>query len=322
MGFTGPDAGVVSESAGAFFLQTNPVYAGCGVATDQSTAPPNLPSGDCTTSRLDSEFALNDDFTFSATLTWVWAAFEKDGRLIDEVQYQYDYSSVTTPQPAAKPRLVEGLFAISTPRYLDAGPSMHLTGPGLDEVLAKAYVAPLTIYGLNRQQVFSGVVPPAVLQPGRYTVSAPGSADIAAFSVDFDGLAPVQLTNAADLARPIPLDQPLRLSWEGGSSAVSKINVTAAVTRSNPQDTLGSVSTSTSFSCSVDFAPMSYNVPLSVLQRMVPSDIIPGTLNIGTVAVKEVAIPGFDYSTASWTDGYSYSATFTGNSAAIRKASE
>ena len=324
VGYSSAASGAVNEAASASLQQADFVFAGCTATVDTTVTttatPTSLPTGDCITTRFDYDFSVNPDFTVSASTDWEWAAFDKDGRFLDEVKYHYEYSSATV-QPVAKPRLVEGLFAIGGIRSLDAGPSLNFTGAGGNYVLAKTpSPSPYFSYGWSQQQSFTGVVPPAVLQQGNYKMSAPGGADVAAFSVDFDRLAPVDLVNAADFAAPISLNQPLRFAWEGGSSAFTSVAVGGGSGRLNVVAATGSSSTTTAFGCTVDFAPKSYSVPVSVLQRLVPSDPALGSIRFAVASAKQVTVPGIDFATAGWADGYGIPATFVGgNVAAIRK---
>lgn len=105
-------------------------------------------------------------------------------------------------------------------RELDAGPRLTLAGPG-GKTKDLPHQAPVGYFDL-----FFGL-----LQGGQWTFSAPGGADIAAFTAPVSIPDPVVWTNGDTLtAGAVSRNQPLTLTWKGGAADQPlSISVTSSV---------------------------------------------------------------------------------------------
>jgi hypothetical protein len=158
-------------------------------------------------------------------------------------------------------------------RQLDAGASLSLLGPG-----------PAT--GINRVEGQTGVYGARLgdTTAGRYTLRAPGGADIGAFEVGLDLAAPLVWTNRGG-TNTIGPQSPLTVNWTGaGAGDLVLIRGTSADASAN------SVAR---FVCTAEAGASSFTVPSYVLQFLPPTPeytLAPSAaLAVGTVNMRTPA---------------------------------
>jgi uncharacterized protein (TIGR03437 family) len=166
-------------------------------------------------------------------------------------------------------------------RQLDAGASLSLLGPG-----------PTT--EVNRVEGQTGVYRARLgdSPAARYTLRAPGGADIGAFETSFDVPAPLVWTNRAG-TNTIGPQSPLTVNWTGvGAADLVLIRGTSADTSAN------SVAR---FVCTAEPGAASFAVPPYILQFLPPTPeytLSPSaTLAVGTVnmrAPSRIEVPALD----------------------------
>ncbi len=144
-------------------------------------------------------------------------------------------------------------------RYLDAGATLALAGPGLSSST-----------GLRRtpNTVYSATLPSGSVQSGSYTISGGGGSDIGAFSRTIDLPGDFAVTNFDSIAT-INRAQPLTVTWTGGGSGDVQVGGTFQTTISgsgaNPARWLLQ---STSFYCRLPASAGTYTVPASVFSLL------------------------------------------------------
>ncbi|MBL8178168.1 MAG: hypothetical protein JNK48_26070 [Bryobacterales bacterium] len=165
---------------------------------------------------------------------------------------------------------------------LDAGPALTLTGPKGAKQLEKregVYNATLSqalpnIPGLPTLPGASG----PYLDPGEYTVTGPGGADVGAFTAKITLGPPLNWTNRAtvgnDGANTIDRTKPVTFTWTGGRETET-VSILGTSLQQNPQFIA-------TFRC-LERAPVgTFTVPAWVLSALPPSAT--GTLSVGTNA--------------------------------------
>lgn len=164
-------------------------------------------------------------------------------------------------------------------QVLDAGPALRLTGPkGTKELEKKegVYTATLSqalpnIPGLPSIPGASG----PYLDPGEYTVTGPGGADVGGFSAKITLGAPLNWTNRStvgnDGANTIDRTKPVTFNWTGGREPET-VTIMGISLQQNPQYVA-------TFRCLERAAVGTFTVPAWVLSALPPSTT--GTLSIG-----------------------------------------
>jgi hypothetical protein len=143
----------------------------------------------------------------------------------------------------------------------------------------------------------------ASLPGGTYQLSAPGGADIGAFSTSFVAGAPLIWTNSNIGANTIDRSQPLTFTWTGGD-AQSSVSIGLSSTSVNLST--GSVAIAI-ISCSAPASAGQFTVQPYVLLSLIPGANVAATLS--SFGSESITIPGIDYSSAFW--DWSTSATST-----------
>jgi hypothetical protein len=105
--------------------------------------------------------------------------------------------------------------SVSRPRFLDAGPAVHLEGPAYSADFQRT---PGSTYGMN--------LPPGALRAGNWTFSSAGGSEIGAFTVTGELPERLTWTNRQEI---IDRRQPLRIDWTGGGSDVVQISLSAGL---------------------------------------------------------------------------------------------
>lgn len=181
---------------------------------------------------------------------------------------------------------------------LDLGPTVSVTGPAGTRSASR---------GRNSvgQFEYSAVVGPGdpgnYIDPGRYSFTGSGGADVGAFSGAIDVAPELLWTNRTSLT-VVDRSQPLTLTWSGGEpSTLVTIQGVSTVVQ-------GAAALVTSFQCFARNTDGRFTVPVSVLSRMLASAriqagatsiLIRGSLAIASVGVgTRLSASGVDYLTA------------------------
>ena len=169
---------------------------------------------------------------------------------------------------------------------LDAGTALTVTGPRGTKTLNRipqvngSYFGELG-GGLNIP--VPGVPPPQplFLDPGDYTITGPGGADVGPFTAQVRLSGVFSWTNQdaiADVAR----NTDLQITWSGGASE-DIVLINGSSTRSNP--TAGA-----SFFCMERASAGRFSVPALVLSALPPTSTAPGGISSGSLTVS--LVPG------------------------------
>ena len=139
------------------------------------------------------------------------------------------------------------------------------------------------------------------IDPGRYTVSGPGGADVGSFTGTFEVAPELLWTNRTTLTS-IDRTQPQTLTWSGGEpTTLVTIQGVSTVTQ-------GTTASVTSFQCFARNTDRQFTVPASILSRMQASPrlnaggisiLLRGSLAIASVGTgTRLTASGVDYFTA------------------------
>ncbi|MBY0503472.1 MAG: hypothetical protein K2X03_06175 [Bryobacteraceae bacterium] len=148
----------------------------------------------------------------------------------------------TTIRPGlctARPRTNVAAEVVGTPSpktpivsFLDAGPAIIVRGPGREVRIPRVVNGPATTYSLSELRQFtSGVTPlpgAELVRSGRFTVSAEGGRDIAAFQGEWD-FVPLQMTRPVSGSQA-SVQTPPAIEWSGGDSVPGPMDVRLAIT--------------------------------------------------------------------------------------------
>jgi hypothetical protein len=151
------------------------------------------------------------------------------------------------------------------------------------------------------------------LQPGRFTLTGPGGADVGSFSGSIDIAPDLVWTNRTSLTT-VDRSQPLTFTWSGGEpTTLVTVQGTSTVSQ-------GTAVTVVSFQCHARNTEGRFTVPVSVLSRLPASAritagtisiLIRGTLGVASVGTgARVITTGIDYLTLGNQWGIGQSAEF------------
>jgi uncharacterized protein (TIGR03437 family) len=171
---------------------------------------------------------------------------------------------------------------------LDAGAALTLTGPGGTRMIPKQRSG---AYAADLGSSTSGMVSPglplpggnqaAFLEPGTYTVTGPGGADVGPFTARIAIPQPLNWTNR-DAISSVPRSRELTLSWTGAGQ-----NDFVFVAGNSTRNSVGAT-----FFCTAPASAGSVTVPPEVLSALPPSEVVEGAdtgfLSIGSAPVADV----------------------------------
>lgn len=157
---------------------------------------------------------------------------------------------------------------------LDAGPQIGVTGPAGAKQLARRRT------GYYDAQLGGGSAipggPPAqpdYLNPGAYTITGPGGAQVGAFTAPFTNPAPLTWTNR-DAVTSVNRSQGVTITWSGGDPTSYAFITGASFTAAG---------VGASFQCIERVAAGRFAVPAAVLLALPPSSgDLPGILFVGS----------------------------------------
>jgi hypothetical protein len=181
------------------------------------------------------------------------------------------------------------------PQLLDAGANISVAGAGGTKQLAKTTAAGLTTYsGLLSSPTGAGY-----LEPGTFTISGPGGANIGAFQTTVDVPAVIKWTNMDSVVNVNRAAGQL-VTWTGGDPA-GTVTIVGSSTASTAADAVGAT-----FFCTARASDGQFTIPPAVLLSLPASvsvqGVPTGSLLVGTnTAPKAFTASGLDlaYAVAS-----------------------
>ena len=204
--------------------------------------------------------------------------------------------------------------AVVEPTFLDAGSAITVTGPNGTKQLPKQTntfngQTEITYYA----SLGGGTAGPLFLDPGSYTVSGPGGADIGAFSQSLT--LPASLTWTNKSITTITRANGQLVTWTGGDPnsdvVISGFSLVLG-TATDGSDTVGAF-----FTCTAKDSDLQFTIPAVVLLTLPASPaanpLIPisfGTLGVANDFYVPMTIPDLDLAylsfAASDTEGVTY----------------
>ncbi len=146
--------------------------------------------------------------------------------------------------------------------YLDAGPALPLSGPGLPSGTALTVAVAGPIYGKTLTN--------GTLAGGTYTLTGNGGKDVGPFSAS--AVFPASFSVGGwDSLNTIDRTQPLTISWSGGGDMVTIIGTTNSVVGKDAANS--NLIHTVEFTCTVPASRGSYTIPTEVLQPLLPEAI-------------------------------------------------
>jgi hypothetical protein len=153
-----------------------------------------------------------------------------------------------------------GQVPAQPPKYLDAGPSLTVSGPGGPRTLAKLALTTVAYAG-----TLGDGTPGNYLDPGTYSAAGAGGADVGAFTANVD-LGPLLVWTNRSEATSVDRAAGLTVTWTGGDPD-GVVQIVGSSTVGADAASLGIVA----FNC---FAPVSagaFTIPPSVLLALPPT---------------------------------------------------
>jgi uncharacterized protein (TIGR03437 family) len=179
---------------------------------------------------------------------------------------------------------------------LDAGNPLALMGPKGNKQIPRVQGGSYSATLANSTTGIPGGPPgdPPYLDPGLYTVTGPGGADIGAFNTNLTLPALLTWTNR-DQINNINRSAGLNITWTGGSAADEVVQILGISSLGEGQNAKTVV-----FYCLANVQPGQFTVPASVLSALPPSTSIAGTpngiLEVGSASKpKRFNAPNLDY---------------------------
>jgi uncharacterized protein (TIGR03437 family) len=164
---------------------------------------------------------------------------------------------------------------------LNAGTPLMLSGPGGSASLA------FSANGYSATLAKTSFVPPppALIQPGLWTMSGPGGGDIGPFTASITVPTPLTCTNCSALTS-IDRSQPLTINWTGGGGSQDWVEVAGISTTPLVADTTKNVAGV--FFCAAHASDQALTVPANILAQIPAAGNNPLAANYGTIAVINV----------------------------------
>jgi uncharacterized protein (TIGR03437 family) len=181
----------------------------------------------------------------------------------------------------------------TVPTYLDAGTALTVAGPTGTKQMTKTVTGPLTTYsGVFTQPSATGAAGPGYLEPGTFTISGPGGANIGAFQTTVTIPAVLNWTNM-DAVTTITRSAGQLVTWTGGDPA-GTVSILGTGSTGSAADSVGA-----SFICTAKTSDGQFTIPPSVLLSLPVSaqvqGLSTGVLIVGTnTTVKTFTASGLD----------------------------
>jgi uncharacterized protein (TIGR03437 family) len=181
------------------------------------------------------------------------------------------YSGRTTP-PSSSAGMTQ---------YLDAGPSIGMTGPPGSRTLSKATISGVTYYAANLDMTAT------TLTAGQYTFVGTGGADVGPFTANYNAPQPLTWTNQ-DSITTVNRANGVTVTWTGGDPA-GYVSITGQnfVSGATAAATVGA-----SFTCIARATDGTFTVPAIVLLALPASATIAGFTIPGNLVVTSASFGG------------------------------
>jgi len=180
-------------------------------------------------------------------------------------------------------------------QFLDAGPAINITGPAGAKTLTKQSAAGTILYGGT---IGTGT-PGNYLDPGQYTITGVGGADVGSFTANLTVPAQLTWTNQAAITA-VNRANGVNVTWTGGDPAGYVQISGTSVAATNANDAVGA-----SFTCTARTGDGSFTVPAIVLLSL-PASVsiqgftIPGTLSVSSYSAStQFQATGLDFGSVS-----------------------
>jgi hypothetical protein len=171
------------------------------------------------------------------------------------------------------------------PTYIDAGPSLMISGTaGVQSLSANSKGS----YSAKLGGAGTGL--PTYLNPGNYTITGPGGADVGGFSASLTLPTPV----TASLPTSITRGQDLTVTWTGAAG-----NLAVLIIGENYVPVATGLGAYVEFFCTADPNAGQFTIPSYVLSVLPPNGIESAGLNgvdlvIGSMVAVNFSAPGID----------------------------
>jgi uncharacterized protein (TIGR03437 family) len=185
----------------------------------------------------------------------------------------YGSCAVTTSTGQTVPSPMTG-----TTQYLDAGPAITLTGPGINRMVVRTNIGPATLYQATLDNTATTIV------AGQYTFTGPGGADVGQFTATLNLPQPLTWTNQAAITA-VDRASGVTVTWTGGDPA-GYVQITGSSFVSGS----GRTAAVASFTCTARASDGTFTVPPIVLLSLPPSTTVAGFSIPGTLAVTSTAV--------------------------------
>ena len=251
---------------------------------------PGLPPQPATTTRSESGTAA-----FARVTSNVTAAVNSQ---VDTVSYGACTVTSFTGQTASE-------FANFGIDFLDAGPSVNVTGPAGARSMARQNQGGFLGYYADFNEGY--------LTAGNYTVAAPGGPGVGAFSTSIAMPPALNWTNRADLTT-VNRANGATVTWTGGDPD-GYINISGSSFISLAQSRF----VSSSFSCNARVSDRSFTIPAVVLLALPPSGgqtqggvtfSVPGNMTVSSVVPKPFNLPNVDFAVIAAEDAIAQQTTY------------
>ena len=199
------------------------------------------------------------------------------------------------------------IVAISPPANLDAGPTLTIKGPAGTRTIPKITIGNLSAY--DQTVTLGNGTPGNFLDPGHYTVTAPGGKDVGAFSAGIDlPAAPFVWTNQPTAPPVIDRSQGYTVKWTGGVPG-TMVTFTGASQPNNLNFMAGGA-----FRCDIPVEAGEFTIPPFVLLNLPPTGPSGGVTFTGSLFISNThTVPfkasGIDLGVFSSTTGYNMNPT-------------
>ncbi|HXB69034.1 MAG TPA: hypothetical protein VNY05_12365 [Candidatus Acidoferrales bacterium] len=197
---------------------------------------------------------------------------------------------------------------------MDAGSKLTLSGPG---GVSKDLTRSIAVGSAGYSAVLSSATP--VIQPGQWTMTGTGGADIGAFTSTVTVPAPLACTNCDGTTGINTIDRtkPLLVTWTGGGGSGDYVQVGGLSTVVSTADAAKNVAVI--FSCSARASDLQFTVPASILNQMPQSSADLLAANTGALVLVNVLGNSGTAFTAPLTAGGNIDLGFFGYSATVIK---
>ena len=156
-----------------------------------------------------------------------------------------------------------GKSSPSTPDYLDAGPAIDVSGPAGTRMLSETA---LTGDPYNYQAQVGDGTPGNYIDPGQYTASGTGGADVGAFSQSWTVQPELVWTNH-QAAEQVDRSQGFTVTWSGGNPNGELIIILGSGFNPVPNDS-SSLAGQANFECYANVLDGQFTIPSAVLSQL------------------------------------------------------